>query len=543
MKISSTLFLTAAAVCCMMTAGCDGNKSQIPEFDYDALNEQALEEYLQPVHPGIRGEIPFWNKFATKYIYAPVFDFDDVENAKGYTFTAEAGGKFFVFDSDDPRTPLTEIWNDIPVGPVKLIVQAYDGQGGSLGEPQSRSFEKDNPFCGPYDPAPRGYREAAVMAAEYLHKSAIGQSWLPGPDPAMEYRLNCYACKIWSGTIQTELFLASQKPEYKDEALTIARTAAECLMKNAQPADAPLAYFPPTYYYTNGEEGIRRVLDSNVGNTMFLEAVYASTALMDMYDATGEQRYLDFAAAIAETYKKLQAEDGSWPVKVKYLTGEPINDVRCLPSLILRMAQRLKMQYGFSGFEQMVAKAEQWTSENIISNFNFNGQFEDVTILDKEPYQNLTHCLAGDCIEYLLNKPEPSKEDIASSIEMARWSEDQFTRWHSNVDYDEDALSAPEGVFTTPYVFEQYSWKSPVDASIAKVANNWIFVYRHTSDTLALAKAKALADSIVKLQNPETGMIPTVPRPDKEYDVSDNWANCTYSSIRTLMMMDSILGE
>ena len=126
---------------------------------------------------------------------------------------------------------------------------------------------------------------------------------------------------------------------------------------------------------------------------------------------------------------------------------------------------------------------------------------------------------------------------------MARWSEDQFTRWHSNVDYDEDALSAPEGVFTTPYVFEQYSWKSPVDASIAKVANNWIFVYRHTADTLALAKAKALADSIVKLQNPETGMIPTVPRPDKEYDVSDNWANCTYTSIRTLMMMDSILGE
>lgn len=540
MKISSTLFLTAAAVCCMMTAGCDGNKSQIPEFDYDALNEQALEEYLQPVHPGVRGEIPFWNKFATKYIYAPVFDFDDVENAKGYTFTAEAGGKFFVFDSDNPRTPLSEIWNDMPVGPVKLIVQAYDGQGGNLGEPQSCSFEKDNPFCGPYDPAPASYTEAAIKAAESLHKSVIGQGWIPGPDPSMEYRHNCYACKIWSGTIQTECFLAGMKPEYKDEALQIARNAAECLMKNAQPADAPLAYFPPTYYYTNEDEGIQGVLKRNVGNTMFLEAVYAATALMDMYDATGERRYLDFAANIAGTYKELQAEDGSWPVKVKYETGEPLNEARCLPSNILRMAQRLNQQYGITGFEEMVEKAEKWTAENIIENYNFNGQFEDVTILDKEPYENLTHCLAGDCIEYLLNKPAPSKEEIAESIEMARWAEDQFTRWHSEIEYDADALSAVDSVFSSPYVFEQYAWKNPVDASIAKVANNFIYLYKKTGDKLCLAKAKALTDTLVKIQDPETGTMPTTPNSETKYSTEDIWANCVFYSIGTLMRMADI---
>ena len=538
MKRSFSAIIVATVA--LVIAGC-GSKSEGIVFDYEALNAQAAQEYLQPVHPGVPGVTPFWNKFSTKYIYAPVFSFEAVEGATNYCMSFD-GSSVFVCNNA-PVISLSPIWAELPVGWLEATMSATDSEGKAVGEPLKLKFEKDNPFCGPYSPAPRGYREAAIMGAEYLHKSAMGQSWLPGPDPSLEYRLNCYACKIWSGTIQCELFLASQKPEYKDEAMQIARNAAECLMKNAQPGGAPLAYFPPTYYYTNEEEGIQGVLNRNVGNTMFLEAVYAATAMMDMYDATGEQRYLDFAINIAKTYQRLQAEDGSWPVKVKYETGEPLNEARCLPSIILRMTQRLNLSYGVTGFEEMVAKAEKWTMDNIIRNYNFNGQFEDVTILDKAPYQNLTHCLAGDCIEYLLNKPEPTAEEIAVSVEMARWAEDQFTRWNSVVDYDTDALSTSDSLLVAPFVFEQYSWKNPVDASIAKVADNWIFVYNHTGDMLALAKAKALVDTIVKLQDPETGMIPTVPPVDDTYQVGHNWANCTYYSIAVLNRLADILGE
>lgn len=543
MKRPLSPILFVAAVCCMMAAGCNVGKDKLADLDYAALNAQALEEYLQPVHPGVRGEVPFWNKYATKYIYAPVFDFDDVENAVGYTYTAEAGGQYLIFGNESPRAALSDIWAEIPVGPVTLTVQAHDGQGESLGAPQSCTFEKDNPFCGPYDPAPIGYRESAIRAAEFLHKSAIAQSWIPGPDPSMEYRLNCYACKIWSGTIQTECFLAKMKPEYRDEALDIARRAADFLIANAQPADAPLACFPPTYYNSPKGGGIEKVLELNRGNTMFLEAVYAATAMMDIYDATGDQKYLDLACNIAETYKKTQAEDGSWPVKVKYATGEPINEVRCLPALILQLAQRLGQRYGITGFEDMVARGEKWMKENIVKDFNFNGQFEDVSILDKEPYQNLTHCVAGDCIEYLMGKPECSEEDLALSQQMCRWAEDQFIRWHSEVIYEADALSARDSVFSTPFAFEQYVWKSPVDASISKVAQNFMYIYKATGDTLALAKAKALTDSLVKLQDPETGLIPTIPECVPDKDINDNWANCTYYSIETLMMMEAILDE
>ena len=529
----------AASVLCFIIAGCTV-KETVPELNYEELNAQALEEYLQPVHPGIRGEVPFWNKYATKYLYAPVFDFDDVENAVGYTYSAEAGGQFFIFGNESPRAALSDIWTEIPVGPVTLTVQAYDGEGEPLGEPQNVKFEKDNPFCGPYDPAPIGYREAAVRTAKALHDSPLGQSWVAGGKPDTTYFYNCYACKIWSGIAQTECFLAREVPEYHDAALQIARNACDGLIAFSQPEGAPLAFFPPTYYYGDNWEEKSSVLRFNRGKTMFLEATYAANALMDLYDLTKEQKYLDHAVGIAKTYQKLQAEDGSWPVKVMYETAEPVNAARCLPADILMLANRLKAKYGVEGFDDMVAKGEKWMWDNTITGFNFDGQFEDVPIEDKVPYQNLTHCTAGDCMEYLMTKPEQSERDLEAGWEIARWAEDQFTRWHSQIEYDADALSAVDSVFSSPFVFEQYSWKNPVDASIAKVANNFMHLYNKTGDKLCLAKAKALVDTLVKIQDPETGTMPTLPNSETKFAQDDIWANCVYYSIGTLMRMSAI---
>ena len=55
----------------------------------ERLNAQAAEEYLQPIRPGYEGRNPFWNKFAKKFIYAPAFDFPEVEGAVAYKFTVK----------------------------------------------------------------------------------------------------------------------------------------------------------------------------------------------------------------------------------------------------------------------------------------------------------------------------------------------------------------------------------------------------------------------------------------------------------------------
>ena len=531
------------AIICALVVSC-GPKG-IPELDYEALNARAAAEYLQPVHPGVRTEVPFWNGYSFKFIYAPAFDFEDVEGAADYVYTTTCGEQAFAFNAPSPRATLSPIWNELPVGPVELSVQALDEDGNAVGEPQKRSFERDNPFCGPYEPAPRGYREAAIMAAQFIHNSPVAQGWLgEGDKPSLRYELNCYPNKIWGGTIQIECFIAREIPELRDEALKVARTAADALIAESQPEDGPLPYFPPTYYSREGVEFIwyiQRVIDRNRDYTMFADAVMAADALLDLYDTTGEEKYFTHACRIAETYKNLQAEDGSWPVKVNKNTGEPITAARCMPTSILQLAQRLHDKYGVKGFEKMISTTEDWLWKNTIANFNFNGQFEDVNVADKASYQNLTNCIAVDCVDYFLRKPKPSKKEIAACLEMTRFAEDQFTRWHSPVAEDADANAGE--AYSTPFVFEQYSFQCPIDASTVGVANAWMNVFETTRDPLALAKAIALVDSIVKIQDPDCGCIPTSLYQDASVDISEHWVNCTYSSICKLIRLDGILNK
>lgn len=536
-------FTIKGAILCALIAGC--SRGGVPEFDYEALNAQAAEEYLHPVHPGVQGEVPFWNPYSFKFIYAPAFDFDDLEGAVSYLYTATAADGIHSFSANTPREALSPIWNEIPVGNVTLKVQAIGADGEPVGEPQSRSFERDNPFCGPYEPAPRGYREAAIMAAKFIHNSPVAQGWLSdGDKPSMRYELNCYPNKIWGGTIQIECFIAKEIPELREEALKVARTAADALIANSQPADGPLPYFPPTYYSREGTAYIwyiQRVIDRNRDYTMFADAVMAAQAMLDLYDTTREEKYFDHARHIAETYRDLQADDGSWPVKVDIHTGEPITPARCMPTSILQLAQRLHDQYGVKGFEEMIATTEEWLWKNTIADFNFNGQFEDVTVADKATFQNLTNCIAVDCVDYFLSKPKPSKKEVAACIEMVRFAEDQFTRWHSPV--AEDAGADAGDAFTTPFVYEQYSFQCPIDASTVGVANALMHIYETTGDLLSLAKAKALVDSIVKIQDPECGCIPTSLYQDASVDISEHWVNCTYSSIQKLLRLDNILNR
>ena len=531
--------LICAAVCCTVNACAGKGKNRIPEFDFDALNARAIEESLQPVHPGVRGEVPFWNKYAFKFTYAPAFDFDDIEGAAGYTYKAEAGGQFFIFANESPRASLSEIWRELPVGDVHLEVQAYDAQGNNLGEAQTRNFKKDSPFCGPYEAVSDDYYGAALKAAEYIHTSPIGQLWLETGEPNLGYRFNCYACKIWSATIQCECFLAANREDLKDEALTIARNAAAALMKYSRPEGEPLAYFPPTYFRGLGAESLSGVLDRNQETTMFVEAVCAAKALLDLYDTTGDKEYFDFACHIAETYRSLQGEDGFWPMKVNYYTSEPTIPAPCMPTTILQLAQRLKDQYNVDGFEEMVAKSKAWLWKNTIATFNFNGQFEDVMVENHAPFQDLTNCTAVDCIDYLLAKPEPAKEVVSTCFEIARFAEDQFTCWNSPLDVARGEESFQEVV---PFVYEQFDFQVPVDHSTAGVAMAWMRIWENTGDVLALAKAKTLVDSIVKVEQ-DNGRIPTVMYNDDPNEHNDIWANCTWQSITALIRFANLISE
>ncbi len=499
------------------------------------LARQALDEYDQPIRPASEGRNPCWNKFANRFIYAPTFDFSTHEGAANYRYTVMVGDESWSFTADVPTAPLTEIWRDVKVGDAKLTVEAMDAAGKVIDTVGCREFRRDCPFCPPYNQNVRPYREAAVMALLYVHNMEAVQHWKGSQEPLMSYSHNTYPAKIVSATIRAELLLASLVPSYREEALQIAENAAAFLMAQSRKKDEPLAYFPPTYY----KDLIVSGKDWNVGKTMMMEACSAANAYLDLYITTGKPIYLEYLLGIPETYQKLQREDGSFPVKVDFATGEAVNGASAMLHPLISYLDRLHNTLGVRKYEPLRKRCERWMEEVAIERFDMSGQFEDVSVLGVEPYENLTNCTAAPYASYLLLKSERSDKEFRNAIDLIRLSEDQFTYWND--------IPNGDGVrrLATPCVLEQYKYRTPVDNSAANVAHAFMSLYEATGSQLALAKAKALVDNITVMQCAGNGQIPTTwdYRSPKRHQKRTFWINCTFSSVIVLMRMEALLAK
>lgn len=523
----------------LLLMGCANEKTDNESlFDFTVLNQQARQEYLKPIRPGYIEGNPYWNVFAKRFIYAPAFDFQAIENASIYRFTLSQEDKSWTFTAETPNAPLSPIWNDIPVGNTQLVVEALDAQGNVLAEAGSRSFFRDFPFEGPYTGPVRDYREAAIKGAYFVHNIKAVQHWLKNKLPDMSFENNCYACKIIGATIRLECLLIKEMPSIREEALTIATNAAECLMNAAQPEGTPLAYFPPTYYLEpEAKDGWpHHVYTINQGKTMLLEAVSAANAYLDLYEVTGDKKYFDETLHILDTYQRLQNPDGSWPIKVEIATGKTTDNSFCTPTPLLMLVRRVN-QMGIDKYNEMALKGEQWVIENALKEFNLTGQFEDQRMEDLKPYENLTQCTTHDFVNYLLTKPEITPEELAIAKELTAFGEDQFIHW--NFIPDQNGFM-PE---TAPCVHEQYFYEVPVDASSAGMAESYMLLYERTGDKLSLAKATALLDATTVMQNACNGQIPTT------WEFNSHqwnyhrtfWINCTYYSATQLLKLHKIM--
>ena len=254
--------------------------SCVPKKDVNtALAEQAAAEYLQPVHAGGENR-PFWNGFATKFIYAPSFDFETVEGVSKYLYTVTAdNGQSWSFTADSPKCALSPIWGSIPEGTnVTLTVEGITAEGRVAGKAGERTFWRDYGFNPPYTGAVRDYREAAVLGMLYVHNMPAVQKFATSSEPDMSYVYFTYPCKIIGAVVQVETLLAKTAPAYADNALAIAKSAAQFLIDHARKPGEPLAYFPPTYY----KQYMASKYPENQGKTMAMEAASAGNAYLDL---------------------------------------------------------------------------------------------------------------------------------------------------------------------------------------------------------------------------------------------------------------------
>ncbi|MBQ7189624.1 MAG: hypothetical protein IJR99_09445 [Kiritimatiellae bacterium] len=575
------------------------------EVDWARLNIAAREHAKTLIRAGVPGVRPFWNVHAKAFIHSPAFEFQEVEGANEYRFTiekAEPGraacpqaaerrvkdnAPYHSWTAAKPWLPIpADIWDSLSPGYYTLKVEnlgdatllslpATERSGMSAASPKKsceRTFYRAAVFHGPYPKGVCGYREAARKVYASVYNMQQVQGWKTSDDPPKGYDLYCYPAKILSSMIRalvrhstggaqlvataTMTDAINCVPPEASDAIFLARKMADWLIAHSQPADAPLAYFPPTYW---GDR--RSTAVAYAGQNMLLYPAHAALAYLELAEAltragngADSKQYRTAALAIAHTYAKLQGADGTWPLKVREKDGSPVRANRLVPGrYILGLFDRVEQAH--AGGSQLVATAadaincvppEKTTAGAIncappevfaqtrdrafayvldgpVKTWNWDGQFEDMDPMP--PYKNLQKGVAADTAIRLF-----ALGRIAEGCELVDWCEDQFVVWSDpihNMDWRN---------WKTPTALEQYDYYTPIDASMGDMIGAFAAAYKATGNALYLEKAKALADNVTRNQRPD-GTIPTYFDSRKGSD----WVNCmVYVANRLEFLADAM---
>ena len=503
----------------------------MPERD-TSLDAMVAEDVARPVRPAGVGGQAQWNDKAVWFQYPPILDFPSSDVAEEYRYIIlDSLGRSRVFRCASPRISLEKIWPSLPSGRTEIWCETVK-RGSHVYKRVQRTFWRMSHYIpGGYPAAPRSYAEAVELAYGYLlnmpsmrHFAETGR-----PDPG--YWHNCYPSKMHSATIQAMIRLARRYPEHRAQAMRLAGAAADYLLSVSYPSGSSLAGFTPTYE-GDATPAAKRYADE----VMMGYPASVGSAFLALYGETGARKYLSAAETIAGRYLVLQEADGTWPLKMKISTGKRVGRNRLIPFAAMSFLNRMFQHSGDVRYRAAADRAFGFIENGPLSDWNWEGQFEDMEPTDK--YINLTlHGPVSAAVHILQRWPDdPSR--VAQARELVRFAEDQFVAWERP--YEREKLTLVGNAFddwlVKPAVVEQYHYREVVDSAAARMADLFLRLHQVTGNPLDLAKARTLADSIVRVQCPN-GRIPTLWTANGHSCIQDDWINCMFSSIRTLEIL------
>ena len=481
----------------------------------------------------LAAERPCWNRRSVMFLDAPTFAFETVSNG---TYVIDyrsdvlaADGKLYRLKTPSSRVSLTNLWEKLPTGFVSVTCRAQrPGRPDTERIVGARVFWKSAPFRGDSRPRPRSFAEGARQALEYVLDAPSSRYLLEHGELDPNFSHNVYPSKMLESVIQACCALVKTVPARKDEALRLARVAADWLIAHSEKADAPLAHFPPTY------RGELYAAKKNAGLVMTVYPARVALAYLALAETSGELKYRDAAFAIANTYRRLQGADGTWPLKMRLSDGTATSVNRLVPAdSVLPLMARLSTLSTNAAYGKSADRAFASIRDGRLKTWNWEGQFEDV-----EPgpaYSNLTEY--GPCdtaIELLAPHHADDPRSLPLARKLVRFAEDQFVCWERpfvGADFKVNPTVQDMDKWSFPCVLEQYDWYTPIDASAAKMIVAYLALYRAEGNPLDLAKARALGGAILRQQQPG-GWIRTHWAWDETPDKI--WMNCHVASALAL---------
>ena len=496
-----------------------------------------------------------WSRRSLWFVYPPVLGFHKRPSAASYEATVtDETGTVRALASTNAAVSLAEIWPEIAKGYVTVDCQAKDAGGRAAGEPERRVFWKAAPFSPRERPSDLpSYATAARKICDYLFRRPSFRYMIEHGRPDPSDPMNAYPSKMLGAEISAMTRTAALDPARRVRALDFARKAADWLIAASEKENAPCAFFPPTYYGSNLTAKV------NAGFVMLHYPARVGQAFLDLYGATRERRYLDQARRIAATYLKLQGTDGTWPLKMELKTGRVAAANRLIPTSVIAFLVELAEQTGDAAVQAASERAVDYLRRGPMSDWNWEGQFEDVPPVEKR-YDNLTPHFAASLAMTLLKKDGSNASYRAFARDVARFCEDQFVCWERpfdggrrfKVEHFRRADDQLNGGRWTHYVqfanwhvpcgLEQYHYYVPIDSATAKIIDLWLALYRVEGNYLDLQKARALGDSIIAMMKP-SGRLPTSWQTEDGGNPAYDWPNCMYYTAGTLARLAELDGD
>ena len=431
---------------------------------------------------------------------APALHFGATRPAPMYRFTIWSA-KEFSFEADEPWAPLSPIWRDVPVGEAFVRVEGLDRSGKPAGgatiaesrnsAPRTfRRFHRKAVFAGPYHDAAMDYRESAYRWLAWLAKTEFRSYAIGRP----QGKLQGYPSKFVGAAISgmTALAVMEGDAHRKEQALRAARNAAHALIGASFPDGWGLAHFPPTY-------------SDETGTVMMQYPAYVGLAYLDLYEASGDKQMLEAARRIADTYRRTQRRDGTWPLLMDARSGErlPRSTADLLPDVVFDFFERLIEKHGFAEYRPVADAVWMWILRETLTTFRFEGQFED-TGRGGDRNWNLSAFPAGIIAMQLLRRRAHDPSYLPLAEEVLRFAEDQFVIWEQAVPEDVSWHQFPRLPFT-PSVLEQYAYMVPITGIAANLMAAYQAAYEATGKEIYLAKAASFANAMTVLQKRNGG--------------------------------------
>lgn len=488
-----------------------------------------------------------WNAYSKQFIDSPTFKLLAVPGTVAYRATVKQDKKSWQVSSKLPVLNLAKIWTKIPAKTFTLTID-WLGVDGKMLETETSTRVKAPDWKGLNEPEDEWVR-AADRNVEYLLGEAENSRatykepgvpiivWsITSPDAAHPDGFgNGYPCisinyYIWAFKSHVE-----RGGENSKRAMKAAIACADWALKNRLPADAALPLFPYSTISNGKFDGGAEGMSVNL-----MRACLFGVSMVDMYKATRDARYLEYAKHIATTAAKFQNADGSFPYRVLPKTGAVTEQYACNAIEFTTLVDALE---SFS-YDRILAKASRravdWMVAYVSSTNHWQAAYEDV--VTPTPYTNLSQMQVLPLIRYLCKHKNDDPAYLKLAVKLNRWVEDQFVTFGPESEAYSNRVKGP-------MVFEQFACWAPMEFHTANWIDSLIALHKATGKLIYLEKATAAANAICAQQfsngafstwgyrHYENGKL----MPDT--DPGANWYNCNAYADYSLYELDKYVNS